>query len=226
MGLFFNGIPNSAVCSVKAVLGPSFDAIETGTYKGSTAKKLTAIAVHLTAVEANHEFYMKAHKWVNKFDNLSILHVDSGALIGTALPKADMNCMVWLNAHFSGGNTAEQLNPCPLMNELLRVLPLRSAVNSIILIDDSRGLIGTFGWSLLSELIGLLSEYGFSSIIIDDVLIASSAEVLGAFARSYSTSQTFSLKDSVAEFHWSPASGNPGYCNSYGIYGEACEIFV
>ena len=194
MGLFFRGIPDSVLFSAKMALGPSFEAVETGTYKGSTAKKLTSIAMRVTTIEANQDFYMKALKWVDKFDNLTLLHGDSGALIGSALPKADVNCMVWLDAHFSGGKTAGQLNPCPLMNELSQVLPVRSAINSIILIDDSRGLIGTSGWPLLSDLVGLLKDNGFSSIIIDDVLIASSIKILGVFTNSYSKSRTFSFE--------------------------------
>ena len=194
MGLFFRGIPASVLFSAKMALGPSFEAIETGTYKGSTAKKLTSIAMRETTIEANQEFYMKALKWVDKFDNLTLLRGDSGALIGSALPKADVNCMVWLDAHYSGGNTAGEHNRCPLMSELKQILPSRTASNTVVLIDDARGLIGASGWPLLSDLVVLLNEYGFCSIVIDDVLIASSKGSLSIFVENYSKSRTFSFE--------------------------------
>ena len=190
MGLFYRGIPDSLLLSVKLVLEPSFTAIETGTYKGKTAKRLSSIATHVTSIEANQEFYRKALQRVEKIDNLTLVHGDSGLVLGVAIPSTEDRCLIWLDAHYSGGNTAGVLNHCPLMDELNHILPSRDASNTVILIDDSRGLIGKSGWPLLSELIGLLNTHGFSSIIIDDVLIASSIESLGTIADDFSRSRT------------------------------------
>jgi len=194
MGLFWKGIPDSVLFSARIALHPSFFAIETGTFKGKSAKRLSTVAEHVISIESDRSFYEKALKWSSKFENLSLRHGDSAALIGSVLPAAQINCLIWLDAHFSGGNTAGELQPCPLLSELLQVLPSRSASNSIILVDDSRGLIGTAGWPLLSDLIGLLREYEFSSIIIDDVLIASSKGSLSIFVENYSKSRTFSFE--------------------------------
>ena len=190
MGLYFKGIPNSVLHSVKDELGPSFVAIESGTFKGSSAKKLSLIAHHVTSIEANDSLFAKAKKTLSKFENVTLVYGDSGLLIGSVLPGNHVNCLIWLDAHYSGGNTAGVLDHCPLLNELRQILPSRGALNTVILIDDSRGLIGKSGWPLLSELIGLLNEYGFSSIIIDDVLVASSIKSLGTIADGFSRSRT------------------------------------
>ena len=190
MGLFFKGIPDSVLHSVKDVLGPSFVAIESGTFKGTSTKKLSLIAHHVTSIEANESLFAKAKKSLSKNENITLEYGDSGLLIGSVLPEDHVNCLIWLDAHYSGGNTAGVLDHCPLLNELNHILPSRDASNTVILIDDSRGLIGKSGWPLLSELIGLLNTHGFSSIIIDDVLIASSIESLATIADDFSRSRT------------------------------------
>ena len=190
MGLFWMGIPHSIFPAIERVLGPSFVAVETGTYKGKTTKILAHFADSVTTIEADSGYYQRSKQILQQFNNITILHGDSGLVIESAMPSSQINCMLWLDAHYSGGNTAGILNHCPLINELDHILSTRSASNTVILVDDSRGLIGKSGWPLLSELIGLLSQSGFSSIIIDDVLIASSVESLGTIAEDFTHSRT------------------------------------
>jgi hypothetical protein len=190
MGLFWKGIPHSVFPAIKKVLGPSFVAIETGTYKGETTKVLATFADSVTTIEADFGYYQRAKQSLQRFKNVIVLHGDSGVLIESALPSNQINCVLWLDAHYSGGNTAGVLNHCPIMSELHLILSSRKPSNTIILIDDSRGLIGKSGWPLLSELIGLLSQSSFSSIIIDDVLVASSIESLETIAEDFSRSRT------------------------------------
>jgi len=190
MGLFWKGIPHSVFPAIKKVLGPSFVAIETGTYKGETTKVLASLADSVTTIEADFGYYQRAKQSLQRFKNVIVLHGDSGVLIESALPSNQINCVLWLDAHYSGGNTAGVLNHCPIMSELHLILSSRKPSNTIILIDDSRGLIGKSGWPLLSELIGLLSQSSFSSIIIDDVLVASSIESLETIAEDFSRSRT------------------------------------
>ena len=138
MGLFWKGIPQPLFPAIKKVLGPSFVAIETGTYKAETTKMLADFADFVITIEADFGYFQKSKETLQRFENVTILHGDSS-----------------------------------------------------VLIDDSRGLIGKSGWPLLSELIGLLSQNGFSSIIIDDVLIASSIESLETIAEDFTQSRTF-----------------------------------
>lgn len=191
MGLFWKGIPHSVLPSIEQVLGSSFVAVETGTYKGITSKVLADVADSVTTIEADFGYFKRSEKKLKRYKNVKVLHGDSSVLIESALPSNQINCMLWLDAHFSGGNTAGEQNHCPLMSELNTILRFRTASNTVILVDDSRGLIGKSGWPLLSELIGLLNQSGFSSIIIDDVLIASSVESLEAISNDFLLSRTF-----------------------------------
>jgi hypothetical protein len=190
MGLFWRGIPHFIFPAIKRVLEPSFVAVETGTYKGQTTKKLSKLANSVTTIEADFAYYQRSKKILQRFDNVTVLHGDSGRLIESTLPSTQINCLIWLDAHYSGGNTAGAQHHCPLLSELQHILSSRRASNTIVLIDDSRGLIGKSGWPMLSELVVLLSQSGFSSIVIDDVLISSSNESLGKIADDFSQSRT------------------------------------
>lgn len=191
MGLFWKGIPYSVFPAIKKVLGPSFIAIETGTYKGKTTKILAAFADSVTTIEADIGYFQRSKRTLQRFKNVTVLYGDSNVLIESALPPGHVKCVLWLDAHYSGGKTAGEHNHCPLMSELQNILQSRKALNTVILIDDSRGLIGRSGWPLLSETTGLLSQRGFSSMIIDDVLIASSVESLMIISEDFADSRTY-----------------------------------
>ena len=191
MGLFWPGIPHSLLPAIEKVFAAPFTAIESGTYKGRTAKHLADLADHVTTIEAEIEHYRKSKKRLQKRKNVTVLYGDSSDLIRSVLPPIKVNCVMWLDAHYSGGSTTGKNNPCPLTNELLQILPVRNASNTIIFIDDSRGLIGSSGWPILSDLVIMLNKRGYSSIIIDDVLIASSAEILQIFAVDFERSRTY-----------------------------------
>jgi hypothetical protein len=177
--------------AIEKVFAAPFTAIESGTYKGRTAKHLADLADHVTTIEAEFEHYRKSKKRLQKRKNVTVLYGDSSDLIRAVLPPIKVNCIMWLDAHYSGGSTTGKNNPCPLTNELLQILPVRNASNTIIFIDDSRGLIGSSGWPILSDLVIMLNKRGYSSIIIDDVLIASSAEILQIFAVDFERSRTY-----------------------------------
>ena len=194
MGQFWQGIPEFFLIEIKKALGGEFVAIETGTYEGHTARKLSRFANHVITIEADYSYHLKSNRTLQSLQNVTTLYGDSRNLIAQVLPQIQTKCVFWLDAHYSGGNTAGSLSNCPLISELLQILPLRQSVNSIILIDDVRGLIGENGWPILSEVINLLNHYNFSSIIIDDVLIASSTDHLKVFAESLKRSRTYALE--------------------------------
>ncbi len=194
MGLFWKGIPHCILPSIRKVLQPSFVAVETGTYKGETTEVLAHFSDFVTTIEADLGYFQRSTQSLKRHNNVSILHGDSSELLKSSLPKSETNCLMWLDAHYSGGNTAGIHNHCPLMSELQHILHSRKPSNTVILIDDSRGLIGKSGWPLLSDLIDLLNKSGFSSMILDDVLIASTAESLGTIADDFSLSRTFTFE--------------------------------
>lgn len=194
MGLFWQGIPSSFLPKISNALGTSFMAVESGTYKGRTAQKLARIAEHVTTIEADFNYFLKSKRALQQHTNITIIHGNSGVLIGNTLPSENIGCVMWLDAHYSGGNTAGSQYPCPIMDELLQILPLRQAANSVIFIDDSRSLNGANGWPILSEVVDYLNQHDYFSIIIDDVLIASSKRSLDLFTESVPQCRTYTLE--------------------------------
>lgn len=194
MGQFWQGIPNFLLNNILEALGDEVVAIESGTYKGYTARKLALFVDHVITIEADFNYYTKSKKALQRFRNVTVMCGDSRTLIGQVLPPSETKCVLWLDAHYSGGDTAGSQDHCPLMDELLQILPLRHSSNSIILIDDSRGLIGASGWPILSDVVGLLNQHDYSSIIIDDVLIASSTKTVNVFAKSFFRSRTHTFE--------------------------------
>jgi len=190
MGLFWSGIPNFLISSSASILGSPSIAVETGTYKGATTLKLCEEFNSVSTLEKSVIFFNIASVRLRHYPNVDLQLGDSAYQLLPLIPGSEIGCLFWLDAHFSGGFTAGEKSHCPLISELHQILPSRKPSNTIILIDDSRGLIGKSGWPLLSELIGLLSQNGFSSIIIDDVLVASSIESLETIAEDFSRSRT------------------------------------
>lgn len=194
MGLFWRGFPDFLLIEIKKSLGNEVVAIESGTYKGYTARRLAFFVDHLITIEANFNYYTKSKRTLQRFKNVEVMCGDSRTLIGQVLPPNETKCVLWLDAHFSGGGTSGSDDHCPLMDELLQILPLRHSSNSIIFIDDSRDFIGASGWPILSDVVGLLNQYNYSSIIIDDVLIASSTKTVNDFAESFLSSKTHTFE--------------------------------
>ena len=148
----------------------------------------------LISIEANFNYYTKSKRKLQRFRNVEVIYGDSRTLIRQLLPSGDTKCIFWLDAHFSGGSTAGSQDNCPLMDELLQTLPLRHPSNSIIFIDDSRGLNGASGWPILSEVVDYLNQHHYSSMIIDDVMIASSTKNLKLIAESFARSRTYAFE--------------------------------
>ena len=194
MGQFWRGFPEFLLIEIKKTLGDEVVAIESGTYKGYTARRLAFFVDHLITIEANFKYYTKTKRTLQRLKNVQVMYGDSRTLIGQVLPPNETNCILWLDAHYSGGGTAGFQDHCPLMDELLQILPLRHSSNSIIFIDDSRCLTGASGWPILSEVVGLLNQYDYSSVIIDDVLIASSTKTVKVFAQSFFRSRTHTFE--------------------------------
>ena len=101
MGLFWPGIPHSLLPAIEKVFAAPFTAIESGTYKGRTAKHLADLADHVTTIEAEFEHYRKSKKRLQKRKNVTVLYGDSSDLIRSVLPPIKVNCVMWLDAHYS-----------------------------------------------------------------------------------------------------------------------------
>jgi len=112
--------------------------IETGTYLGDTVSEMSGIFEKIYSVELSEELHKNA---INRFSGDPKVHLlcgDSAEKITESVRMAnDDKVIFWLDAHWSGGNTAKSNQNTPIEKELRSIsnLKLKSA---IIIIDDIR----------------------------------------------------------------------------------------
>lgn len=112
-------------------------AIETGTYKGNSTKTLAENFKQVFTIELGANLIEEAKKNCINFKNICFLNGDSSEVLKNLLPKISEKYLIFLDAHFSGGDTLK--NPSKsieLLDELDSIKNYSSIKNNIIIIDD------------------------------------------------------------------------------------------
>ncbi len=174
MGLFWKGIPENFLPAIRELLGNEAIAIETGTYLGSTSKILGQCFLSCYSIERDPSLAKYAKKRLAKFTNIKVLQGSSRELLADIIPANEIPLVFWLDAHFSAGITSGSDDPCPLISELETILNKRQPNNTIVLIDDARGLTGSNGWPSLGQVCQHFTNEQWAVVALDDVIIASS----------------------------------------------------
>ena len=161
----------------KKYLNPYF--IETGSYKGEGIQAaLDAGFEKVISFEKSEKYYDLCKAMFSKCPNVSLWFGDSIEWLPIALKGVFKPCTFWLDAHYSGGDTAE--GGTPILKELEIItqrigLKLNIIEGDIILIDDMR--LYRKGWDGITDkdiekaLAGydISYEYGVAE---NDILIA------------------------------------------------------
>jgi hypothetical protein len=112
--------------------------VETGTYLGETLAQLSGDFDSLHSIELSRDYYARsAARFVGQ-PKIHLLNADSTSGLETVLGcLSEERALFWLDAHYSGGDTAKGQSNTPIESELGAILahPQRS---DIILIDDLR----------------------------------------------------------------------------------------
>lgn len=130
--------------------------VETGTYRGDTVNSCKDFFRELHSIELSPELFKISKSRFEGLNNIHIHHGNSGDL----LPKICTNLvgptLFWLDAHYSGGETARGPEDSPIVRELDYIFN-RSNIESTILIDDARCFNGKAGYpriNILRKMIG------------------------------------------------------------------------
>ena len=176
MGLCTFGVPRDYVDALRTACGISCF-IETGTYRGETAKWAAQYFERVITIELSEPLYRDAVAALAPFPNVTVLHGDTRPhleSIAHSLPPS----IVWLDAHYSTGITAGQGDECPLLGE---IAALESCWQRMfILVDDARYFLAppppphdAGQWPSLRDVVGALDRGPERFVaVFEDVIVS------------------------------------------------------
>jgi hypothetical protein len=126
--------------------------IETGTYKGKMVYAVMPHIKRIYSIELDSTHYENARKRFAGYQDIQILHGQSGEILPQVMKNIDRPCLFWLDAHYSGGSTAKADLETPIMQEIECILHHQLASKHIVLIDDARCFVGRSDYPTLNAL--------------------------------------------------------------------------
>jgi len=133
--------------------------VETGTYHGDTVAAMRGSFSDIYSIEFGSDLYRSVQERFADCPDVHLLLGDSASVLRHLLPTLVTAPLFWLDAHFSGHDTAHGPIGSPIMQELDMIFSLRP---SVILVDDARDFRGsasyTDGYPTLPELKRYVAE--------------------------------------------------------------------
>ena len=124
---------------------------ETGSYQGDMIQAVKKNFKQIYSVELSETFYQNVKQRFKHDHHITLLQGDSGEVVRDSLNHIHEPCLFWLDAHYSGGNTAKGEKLSPIMEEIIPILN-HTIKSHVILIDDAREFAGKDGYPDLVEL--------------------------------------------------------------------------
>lgn len=152
--------------------------VETGTYRGDTAAWASRHFPHVFTIELSPVFYAEAQTRFHVQPNVRVLNGDSSTMTREVLNGLAQPALFWLDAHWSGLDTAGREIECPVMAEI--ALINNSPLAHVVLIDDARLFCSPPPpphradlWPDLASMMAALSQEGRRYVVLtEDVFIA------------------------------------------------------
>lgn len=125
--------------------------VETGTYKGQMVDAVHPHFDTVYSIELSDSLFTAARERFKNHKNVQLLHGDSGAQLRELLSHIDEPCLFWLDAHYSGDETALGDTETPILAELECIFD-RCCPKDVVLIDDARCFNGTHTYPTMEAL--------------------------------------------------------------------------
>ena len=162
MGDVRMGPPERLVLSLRDALGAT-TFIETGTFRGATAEWASRHFAEVHSIERAESLYREASERLGAIGNLSLHLGDTRDIMPGLISALGAPAVLWLDAHWSGGETSGEGDECPLLDEL--AIAETSTQTLAVLIDDARYFLAAppaphhlDDWPDLAEVVGKLSR--------------------------------------------------------------------
>lgn len=110
-------------------------AIETGTYKGGSARILGSIFPEVVTIELDPALHTRAVKRLAGIPAITAVQGSSRDRLAPLVNRSRPT-LYWLDGHWSGGGTAGEEDECPVLDELRAVA--EGHPDDCVLIDDAR----------------------------------------------------------------------------------------
>ena len=110
--------------------------IETGTYQGGTISSMIPYFKNLYTIEIKREFYVFCKKKYRR-SKINFYLGDSSKVLKDILPTIRGKSVIFLDGHWSAGNTGKGDKDCPLYEEIENIVSLHKE-SCLIIVDDVR----------------------------------------------------------------------------------------
>jgi len=117
--------------------------IETGTYMGDTTAEAAKIFGEVRSIEIWEPLYKAAKNRFAYSKNVKLYFGDTTTQLNHLIEGSLGKRLYWLDAHSSGGGTGGVPGFSPILHELDQILHTNGDTDSVILIDDMRGMCHT-----------------------------------------------------------------------------------
>lgn len=110
--------------------------IETGTCYGDMVEAMKNVFERIISIELGEDLWKFARERFKRERHIEIIHGDSSKVLEKIVKSLRSPALFWLDAHYSGGETAKGENETPVLEELRHILSAQC--QHVILIDDAR----------------------------------------------------------------------------------------
>ncbi|MER8595875.1 class I SAM-dependent methyltransferase [Mesorhizobium sp. M1182] len=149
-------------------------AVEIGSYKGVTTKRMSYLFEKVISVEIDEALYRQASKRCAGRKNVELVLGDGAKLLPGIAARVN-KALIFLDGHFSGGETGQGDEPEPVLKELDLIAPFISKFVAVV-VDDFRLFGVEPGWPRKSEVIQkleiLLPETQWRLSVLNDQFLA------------------------------------------------------
>ena len=172
MGFFWEGLPPYLLPWSAQMLPGKVTAVETGTFRGDTTELLAQTFGECISIERVSNFAENARRRFAADSRVTIIEGSSRDMLPQAIPNLGKSAFFWLDAHGIYEFDVPGAEENPLLAEIEMVIGARDASNTIIAIDDARGMGTQPGWPAFSEIAAPLGMAGYTTIYLDDIFLA------------------------------------------------------